>query len=304
VIVAAGECTGRGVGLTETDTGPVYSGCSYSAVNPGDWSAPTSTCSASASQTRTYQCRRSDGTIVAGSECTNRGVGITETSTGPNYSGCSYSASFGNWSTCTGGNQTRPVTCTRSDGVQVDAANCGFSSGQTQQSQNCATYDWEVGTYGGWSSCSNSSRFRTRTVTCMANPGGAVADSNCSASKPQTTETEGCTEVACRPATNIQILFGNTEQVIASSDGTMAIFSTGGCPSVSGRQFIRYGGQTHVLRTGEVTGSSSYLGGQRSITLGGVTYSLSLMNTVQQGSGYNQYCSARLEASHALPTCQ
>src|SRR3546814_1515453 len=62
------------------------------------WSAWSSTCSASANRTQTAQCRRLDGAIVAASECTSRGISLTQTETGANYSGCSYSASFGAWS--------------------------------------------------------------------------------------------------------------------------------------------------------------------------------------------------------------
>src|SRR3546814_4573278 len=56
-----------------------YGGCSYSATNWTGWSAWSSTCSASATRTQTAQCRRSDGAIVAASECTSRGVALSQT---------------------------------------------------------------------------------------------------------------------------------------------------------------------------------------------------------------------------------
>src|SRR3546814_5849658 len=52
------------------------------------------------------------------------------------YSGCSYSPSYGGWSTCVSGTQSRSVTCTRSDGVQVAASYCGTTP---TQSQTCST---------------------------------------------------------------------------------------------------------------------------------------------------------------------
>src|SRR3546814_8258601 len=60
-----------------------YGGCSYSATNWTGWSAWSSTCSASATRTQTAQCRRSDGAIVAASECTSRGVALSQTEPGP-----------------------------------------------------------------------------------------------------------------------------------------------------------------------------------------------------------------------------
>src|SRR5690606_25431302 len=109
--VANSECTSRGVSVTPTsETAARYGSCSYSRVNPGAWGAWASSCSSNTTRTRTYQCRRSNGDIVANSECTNRGISLTETGTGANYSGCSYSAVFGAWS---GWNSTCSSSATR-----------------------------------------------------------------------------------------------------------------------------------------------------------------------------------------------
>src|SRR3546814_9354079 len=93
------------------------------------WSAWSSTCSASATRTQTAQCRRSDGAIVAASECTSRGVALSQTETGPVYSGCGYDWVIGGWSgwssTCSASAaRTRSVYCRRSDGTTVSDASC------------------------------------------------------------------------------------------------------------------------------------------------------------------------------------
>src|SRR3546814_5165922 len=62
--------------LVRSEVSGQYGGCSYSATNWTGWSAWSSTCSASATRTQTAQCRRSDGAIVAASECTSRGVAL------------------------------------------------------------------------------------------------------------------------------------------------------------------------------------------------------------------------------------
>src|SRR5690606_28329473 len=127
--VANSECTSRGVALTPTSqTSAQYSGCSYSAVF-GAWSGWSSTCSSSATRTRTASCRRSDGTTVANAECTNRGVALSPTSeTTGVYSGCTYALEAEEWSTCSSsGTQSRAVQCRRSDGNLVPTGNCGVS---------------------------------------------------------------------------------------------------------------------------------------------------------------------------------
>src|SRR3546814_3659734 len=84
--------------LVRSEVSGQYGGCSYSATNWTGWSAWSSTCSASATRTQTAQCRRSDGAIVAASECTSRGVALSQTETGPVYSGCGYDWVIGGWS--------------------------------------------------------------------------------------------------------------------------------------------------------------------------------------------------------------
>jgi hypothetical protein len=112
-----------------SETAPQYGGCGYS-WNVGGWSGWSSTCSASATRTRAVSCRRSDGTTVSDGYCAGGKPATSEVSA--QYGGCSYTPSYGSWSACTSGSQTRSVTCTRSDGVQVAASYCGTTPTQTQ----------------------------------------------------------------------------------------------------------------------------------------------------------------------------
>src|SRR3546814_11114202 len=76
----------------------------------------------------------SDLAIVADGNCAGGKPATSEVSA--QYGGCSYSPSYGGWSTCVSGTQSRSVTCTRSDGVQVAASYCGTTP---TQSQTCST---------------------------------------------------------------------------------------------------------------------------------------------------------------------
>src|SRR3546814_4962826 len=83
--VPDGNCSGAKPAASEVAA--QYGGCSYSAVNWSGWSAWSSTCSPTATRVQSAQCRRSDGTIVAASECTSRGISLSQSETAPNYSG-------------------------------------------------------------------------------------------------------------------------------------------------------------------------------------------------------------------------
>src|SRR3546814_19015152 len=80
------------------------------------WSAWASTCSPNATRTRTYDWRRSDGTIVPDGECTSRGISLSESETGAVYSGCSYNWQTGAWS---GYNSSCSANATQIGGAHV-----------------------------------------------------------------------------------------------------------------------------------------------------------------------------------------
>src|SRR3546814_4068564 len=124
-LVAASECTSRGISLSQSETAPNYSGCSYS-WQAGSWSGYNSSCSSTATRTRAVVCQRNPfGTVVPDSNCTASKPAASEVSA--QYGGCSYSAvNWSGWSTwsstCTSAaNRTRPAQCRRSDGAIVSS---------------------------------------------------------------------------------------------------------------------------------------------------------------------------------------
>src|SRR5690606_6498453 len=128
-VVANSECTSRGVSLSATsETEARYGSCTYSAEF-GSWSGWTSDCSSTATRTRSVQCRRSDGTVVADSECSSRGFSLTPVSeTSARYGSCTYSAvnptAWSAWASgcSTSTTRTRTFQCRRSNGDIVAAS--------------------------------------------------------------------------------------------------------------------------------------------------------------------------------------
>jgi len=177
-----------------------YKGCSYSAVNPGQWNY-ASTCSASTTRTRTLQCRRSDGTIVDDKECTDRDISLTETETGvQNLSSCQYEAA--NWTgpanpTCSDAStKTEEADCRRSDGTIVPDAQC--ISRDISLTRTVATpADYSSCTYSAvnwtdWSYASACSDSTTRTMTadCRRSNGKIVPGAVCNDNGVAVTRTE------------------------------------------------------------------------------------------------------------------
>lgn len=233
-----------------------YSTCGYSAVNPGAWSAWDSTCSASATRTRSYQCERSDGTIVASSECTSRGINLTESETASNYSSCGYSWDSGAWgawsSTCSStATRSRTVTCKRDDGAMMADSACTSPKPATSETQGVYSscgYSWNTGAWGAWSSTCSSSAVRTRSVTCRRSDGTTVADSSCSGAKPASSDAQavysGCGYTgtygswsACSSGTQTRSLTSCTR-----SDGTSVPISNCTSNGVPGTESQSCGG--------------------------------------------------------------
>jgi hypothetical protein len=247
-IVAASECTGRGIALTQAESGAVYSGCSYS-VSFGAWTSWSSTCSASASRTRSATCYRSDGAVVPAAECSGRGIALDPVvETGPQYGGCSYSASFGSWSSCSSGTQTRTVACYRSDGSAVATSYCGYSGSPASEQRSCASYAWNTGDWSSWSTCEADSQFRTRSVVCTATPGGTVADSNCGSGKPASSETQSCTS-----APTIWIVVKTRPTIPCTGSATGGIWRVNTGKSEDDDRLNRRSAYTGVMRGGRNT---------------------------------------------------
>jgi len=222
-IVGDSECTSRSVSLTRTvNNGADYSGCGYTAVNWSGWTY-ASTCSTNTTRTRTAECRRDDGTIVSGTNCTSRGVSLTQTQTGQtNTTGCGYSWRYGAWqdpgASCTPAErQTRTETCRRDDGTNVNVSFCSGVSGRQSVTRDVEDFsgcnpgqnlevDW--GNYGPWSSTCSTSATRSRTGTCEAN-GVAVAASVCTSRGLAVSESQTSPQYSTCSYTPTYGSFGN-----------------------------------------------------------------------------------------------
>jgi hypothetical protein len=198
-----------------SETSAQYGSCSYSAGGSvSAWSGWSSTCSGSATRTRTYQCVRSNdgGQIVANSECTSRGVNLSETETSAVYSGCSYNWAQGGWSGWSSGcsntaTRTQSVWCRRDvDGATVADSNCNAGtrppSSETSGQYGSCTYaaGGSVSAWSGWASGCSSNTTRTRTYQCIrSNDGGqVVASTECTGRGINLTETQsGANYASC-----------------------------------------------------------------------------------------------------------
>jgi hypothetical protein len=157
---------------SSTDVRYDVSSCGYSAVNWTAWNW-NNTCSGSATRTQTAQCRRGDGAIVDNSECTNRGVSLTNSVTEANYSGCTYSGGSSQ-SACTNGQATQYNSCRRNQtGEMVSTDFCGTPA---SQSVACSSYSWQTGGWGGFGACQpNNAQYQYRDVWCQQNNGGNIS---------------------------------------------------------------------------------------------------------------------------------
>jgi hypothetical protein len=202
-VVANSECSSRGVALTSTQTQAVYDGCSY-AFATGGWSGWSSSCTNSATRTRSVTCRRSDGTDMSDAECNNRGIGTpTRSETQAVYDGCSYAAggstSYGGWNSTCSANAQRSVTrqCVRSNGDIVASAECTNRGVAVTSTQTAAVYDgcgysFATGGWSDWNSHCSGSATRTRAVQCYRSDGTAMSDAECTnrgVGRPSSSET-------------------------------------------------------------------------------------------------------------------
>jgi hypothetical protein len=105
--------------------------------------------------------------------------------------------------TCSDGReQTRTVDCVlKFNGSIADPSQCSgitkpATTGTSTGVYSGCTNAWETGTYGSWSSGCSTSATHTRTVLCRRSDGKAVADSECTAARPASSET-GSNLVSC-----------------------------------------------------------------------------------------------------------
>lgn len=182
--------------------------CTF-AWESGVWSAPDKTCG-DATQTRAVSCKRSDGTLAEESSCATVGDKPATTQHAQQTSGCGYRWSTGEWGAsapaCGASSQTRTVTCMRQDGTASDASSCTDARPDTTRASTDYTtcidgrtpdhpYNWTVGAFSAPSTTCGTAT-STRTVQCLNDEGGQVAESMCAGVKPDAVmtsqQTSGC----------------------------------------------------------------------------------------------------------------
>jgi len=177
------------------------SSCGYEAA---DWSpyVSSSTCSATATKTRTAQCRRSDGTKVADAECAGRDIALSETVTEENYSSCTYDWSAQPWSepstTCGEAQFSRTVACrSEPDGRLVGDAQCDVSgmpsTTKTEEVTSGCSFSWKPGTWSTVVPACGAS-VQTRQVVCKRSDGTQVSDGQCAAAGTQPADQQAATD--------------------------------------------------------------------------------------------------------------
>ncbi len=194
-IVADGECTSRGVNLTESQTGANYASCSYSWAQ-GGFGAWSSTCSNTATRTQSVWCRRDvDGTTVADGNC-NAGARPASSQTTGQYSGCSYTAGGtpSGWSGWNSGcsasaTRTRQFQCVRNnDGGQIvadgDCTGRGVNLTESQSGANYASCTYHLED-AGVGACNGTNR--PHYWRCVRDLDGTQVDSSTFCGRPNPT---------------------------------------------------------------------------------------------------------------------
>jgi hypothetical protein len=156
--VSDSECTSRGVPQpASSETTAQYGSCSYARGGETGVSGWDNGCSATANRTHYYSCIRSDGTAVAGGECTGRGIAVTSNEQGANYSGCTYSLQDAGVGACQSNNQAPHYwRCIRNQtGEQVDSsAYCGRPN---PTYDSCSYYSYAIED-GGVGACQSNNQ--------------------------------------------------------------------------------------------------------------------------------------------------
>jgi hypothetical protein len=193
----------------------------------GSFGACSTNCG-NGTQSRSVTCQSSAGGTVANSFC-NPSTEPALNQPCTSSTGCvTYGWNSGSWSVCsstqcgTNGTQTRPVTCTGSDGKAYPATNCAGTA--PSSSQGCAaapcamTYAWQS---GSWSSCSatqcGTTGTQTRTITCIGSDGHTYPATNCGGTAPASSQP--CSAAAC-PAITYSWHLGNWSSCSATQCGT------------------------------------------------------------------------------------
>lgn len=175
-----------------------FTTCSFSWIT-SSWGAWSNNCSDAASRTRTVQCQRSDGTIVADGSC-SAGTRPPASETTGVYSSCSFTWTSGSWSTPSGCGyvtSTRSVACfNQSLGRNFADGYCSAgtrpAASQTDYDIRSCSYTWSAGAWSGWNTGCSDAAVRTRSIQCVRGDGAVVADGSCNAgTRPAASESAG-----------------------------------------------------------------------------------------------------------------
>jgi hypothetical protein len=174
--VADSECTSRGVSQpASSETSSQYGACSYSRGGETGVSGWDNGCSGVANRTHYYSCIRSDGTAVASSECTGRGIAVTSNEQGANYASCTYRIEDAGVGACQSNNQAPHYwRCVRNQtGEQVDSsAFCGRSNPTYDA---CTYYSYSLRD-SGVGACQTNDQ-APHYWKCIRSPDGVEVDS-------------------------------------------------------------------------------------------------------------------------------
>lgn len=171
-----------------------YAACGYT-WSYGAWTDWSTTCG-SATRTRTKTCTRSDGTDVTATGSANCGTASATTQTQVNVSTCTYAWNEGAWSTtpaCGPTDESRPVSCRRSDGVTVEDASCPATKPDTNRaaadgatSYSACTFAWKASAWTPIPDGTCGYTTRTRSISCTRSDGTPAGDASCKATRPAT----------------------------------------------------------------------------------------------------------------------
>lgn len=169
-----------------------YDACTYKA-EASAWGSWSSTCSTTASHSRTISCRRSDNTLVTDLTLCPQPLPDTTEKSGV-FTGCSYTGTYGTPGACVAdsdtvltGRQTAALTsCLRSDGTVLTGTEAASFCTPTRATSCTLTTTAKYSTT--YSTCSAGLQYAPITE-CRRSDGKVVANSLCGADKQTTSQT-------------------------------------------------------------------------------------------------------------------
>jgi len=190
------NCTAAKPATSQTSATPNYDSCTYSWNYGayGDWST---TCG-DATRTRPSTCLRSNGTTVADGFCS--GTSRQTTDSQHTVTSCTTRWDTGAWATtpaCGATDESRRVSCLRSDGYTVADASCTAQKPDTNRAAPAGTTSYSGCTFSwlssAWSAVPSGTCGyfnRTRTTSCTRSDGAPATATQCNIDqRPYTTGT-------------------------------------------------------------------------------------------------------------------